>query len=134
MISQLSKRPPNPAVAQWILAQDEGDLFLSVITVYEIRFGIETVQSPKRRAELLKWAEQDLDFRFNGRFLPVNDYVAETTAAIMARSQREGWNMKHMDAFIGASAMVYDMQLATLNRKHFKQLPVQLVNFAELVQ
>ncbi len=129
VVSQLSKRPPNPAVATWILDQREENLFLSAITIFEIRFGIETVSSPKRRAELEKWVDNDLYMRFDGRVLSIDEHVANTTGQIMARSQREGWNMKHMDAFIGASAMVFDMRLATLNRKDFRRLPVELVEF-----
>ena len=134
VISQLSKRPPNPDVARWVLEQDEGDLFLSAITVYEVRFGIETAASPKERARLDLWIDNELSYRFDGRVLPIDENVANATGQIMARSKREGWNMKHMDAFIGASAMVYDMSLATLNRKDFKRLPIDLIDFSALIQ
>lgn len=116
-----------------MLGQNEWDLFLSAITVFEIRLGIETDPSPKRRAFLEAWIENELSNRFDGRVLPLDENVANTTAMILARSRREGWNMKPMDAFIGASAMVYEMDLATLNRKDFRRLPITLVDFSAAI-
>jgi predicted nucleic acid-binding protein len=59
----------------------------------------------------------------------VERHAADLTGRILARSRKEGWEMESMDALIGATAMVHDMGLATLNRKHFERLGVELVEF-----
>ena len=58
-----------------------------------------------------------------------NGHAADLTGRILARSRNEGWEMESMDALIGATAMVHDMGLATLNWKHFERQGVKLVEF-----
>ena len=66
---------------------------------------------------------------FDDRIIPVEGHVADLTGRIMARSRSEEWMMASMDALIGATAMVNDMGLATLNRNYFEKLGVGLVDF-----
>lgn len=129
VISQLSKDRPHEKVLAWINNQDEDDLFLSVATLLEIRYGIERSAVGKKRERLERWLVHDLPNRFYDRIVPVERHTADLTGRIMARSQKEGWKMESMDALIGATAMVHDMALATLNRKHFERLGVELVEF-----
>lgn len=127
VISQLTKERPSDQVLQWVEAQDEHDLFLSVATLLEIRYGIELSPAGKKRERLEQWLRHDLPERFEGRIVPIEYHTADLTGRILARSRREGWAMEPMDALIGATAMVYDMGLATMNAKHFERLPVNLV-------
>lgn len=129
VISQLSKDRPHEKVLAWINSRDEGDLFLSVATVLEIRFGIEQTDLGKRREKLEHWLTHDLPNRFYDRIVPIERHTADLTGRILARSQQEGWKMESMDALIGATAMVHDMALATLNRRDFERLGVELVEF-----
>jgi predicted nucleic acid-binding protein len=129
VISQLSKDRPHEKVLAWISQQNEDGLFLSVATLLEIRFGIERSSTGKKRERLEHWLVNDLPNRFYDRIVPMERHTADLTGRIMARSQMEGWKMESMDALIGATAMVHDMALATLNRKHFDRLGVKLVEF-----
>lgn len=129
VISQLTKDRPNDKVIRWILEQDEDDLFLSVTTLLEIRTGVELKARGKKRDELEQWLVHCLPARFDDRIVPVETHTADLCGRIIARSQREGWRMESMDALIGATAMVHDMTLATMNRKHFERLGVELVEF-----
>lgn len=129
VISQITKNKPNERVLRWLDDQEEEDLFLSVATLLEIRTGIELSSVGKKRAELERWLVHTLPERFDGRIVPVERHTADLTGRIIARSQAEGWKMESMDALIGATAMVHDMGLATLNRKHFERLGVELVEF-----
>lgn len=129
IVSQLTKDRPHEKVLQWVDQQDEENLFLSVATLLELRFGVELCENKKKRAELDRWLIHDLLERFDERIVPVEKHTADLTGRILARSKQEGWKMESMDALIGATAMVHDMTLATLNRKHFERLGVVLVEF-----
>jgi predicted nucleic acid-binding protein len=129
VISQLTKDQPHAGVIRWINEQEEVDLFLSVATLLEIRVGIELADKGKKRELLERWLVDALPERFDDRIIPVERHVADLTGRIMARSRSEGWLMGSMDALIGATAMVNEMGLATLNRKHFEKLGVELVEF-----
>ena len=129
MISQLTKDLPHPGVVRWLNEQDENDLFLSVVTLLEIRVGVELTDKGKKRNKLERWLVDVLPQRFDDRIIPVERHVADLTGRIMARSRSEGWAMKSMDALIGATAMVNEMGLATLNKNHFERLDVELVEF-----
>jgi hypothetical protein len=83
----------------------------------------------RKRDELEQWLIHLLPERFDGRIVPVERHAADPTGRILARSRKEGWEMESMDALIGATAMVNDMALATLNRRHFQRLGVELVKF-----
>jgi toxin FitB len=129
VVSQATKERPHAGVVRWLDDQDEVDLFLSVATLLEIRVGIELSSSGKKRDELERWLVHDLPERFDGRIVPVERHVADLTGRLIARSRKEGWEMESMDALIGATAMVNDMGLATLNRTHFERLGMGLVEF-----
>jgi predicted nucleic acid-binding protein len=129
VISQLTKDQPHAGVIRWINEQEEVDLFLSVATLLEIRVGIELADKGKKRELLERWLVDALPERFDDRIIPVERHVADLTGRIMARSRSEGWLMGSMDALIGATAMVNEMGLATLNRKDFEKLGVELVEF-----
>jgi len=129
VISQLTKERPNEVVTRWIVEQDEEDLFLSVATLLELRTGVELKSRGKKRDELEQWLVHSLPARFDGRIVPIEMHTADLCGRIIARSHREGWRMESMDALIGATAMVHDMTLATMNRKHFERLGVELVEF-----
>jgi predicted nucleic acid-binding protein len=129
VISEATKDRPNEKVLRWIDDQDERDMFLSVATLLEIRVGVELASEGTKRDELERWLADLLPDRFDDRIIPVERHAADLTGRILARSRREGWEMESMDALIGATAMVHDMALATLNVKHFVRLGVELVEF-----
>ncbi|RLE21712.1 MAG: VapC toxin family PIN domain ribonuclease, partial [Acidobacteria bacterium] len=69
VLSELVKPRPSTAVCDWVAAQNEDRLFLSVITVGELQKGISKLPPGRRRTELQKWLEGDLLIRFQGRIL-----------------------------------------------------------------
>jgi predicted nucleic acid-binding protein len=129
VISQITKDRPNERVLRWIDDQEDQNLFLSVATLLEIRTGIEMSSVGKKRDGLENWLVHSLPERFEDRIVPIEIHTADLTGRIIARSRSEGWTMESMDALIGATAMVHDLALATLNRNDFKRLGVELVEF-----
>ena len=67
VISEWAKPLPDAAVVRWLDEVDEDRVFLSVVTLAEIRFGIERLAPGRRRAGLDRWLRDELPERFEGR-------------------------------------------------------------------
>ncbi|MBB5065020.1 hypothetical protein HDF15_003383 [Granulicella mallensis] len=75
------------------------------------------------------WLEDRVLHRFAGRILPVEERVADKCSRLFAAAKLAGDNLDMGDVFIAATASVHDLKIATLNRKHFDGLGVELVKF-----
>ena len=128
-VSQATKLKPNPFVISWLDSQLVDELCISVITLFELRSGIETLPFGNRRDRLANWLMEDILTQFQGRIVPVSERIALDAAALFARSRRQGLNISTNDPLLAATARVHNLTLATLNRKHFQNLDVPLVDF-----
>jgi toxin FitB len=104
----------------WLEEVDEDRTFLSVITLTELRYGIDRLPSGKRRRHLEEWAANDLPIRFEGRILAVDPAIAGLCGRIIARSEAIGRRMEVMDAFIAATAAIHRLTVVTHNVSHFE--------------
>jgi len=89
-ISEWQKPRPNRGVLAWMNATDEDSLFLSVVTLAELRYGTERMAAGGRRVRYEKWLESELPMRFEGRVLPVNPAVADMWGRLVARGAASG--------------------------------------------
>jgi hypothetical protein len=128
VVSEGSKVQPNLNVVLWLAGADEDRLFLSVITLAEIRRGIEMLPTGRRRERLGSWLADELTPRFEGRVLNIDNSVAQAWGVVMAHAQQIGTVLRTMDAFIAATAEVHGLTLATRNVKDFEQLGIPLFN------
>lgn len=122
VISELIKRHPNPGLTVWLEEVDEDRTFLSVITLTELRYGIDRLPSGKRRRRLEEWATHDLPVRFEGRILAVDSAIADRCGRVIARSEAVGRRMEVMDAFIAATAVIHGLIVVTHNVSHFEPI------------
>jgi predicted nucleic acid-binding protein len=125
VISELVKPSPSTSVVSWVDAQEADDLFLSVITMGEIRKGIEAAR-PKNLAAALryeKWLEV-LTGQYAGRILSFDETSAQIWGTLMARNP----NSDVEDAQIAAIALAYEMVVVTRNVAHFAPLGVPVHN------
>jgi len=120
VLSEWVKPRPDAGVITWLDEADEDRLFLSVVTLAEIRRGIERLQPGRRRQRLDDWLQDELPERFEGRILPVDAAVADTWGRLVARSEAAGRAIGVMDAFIAATASAHDLTLVTRNVGDFK--------------
>lgn len=125
-ISEVIKPRPNPGVMDWLSSADEDTLYLSVITLAELRHGVERLAAGSRRASLDRWLSADLPDRFEGRILPVDARTADAWGRCIARAQTEGRTIGAMDGFIAATAMQHQLTLVTRNLADFQPVSVQL--------
>jgi predicted nucleic acid-binding protein len=128
VISEGAKPLPEPKVLAWLAKVDEDDLYLSVVSLAELRHGVARMDKGRRRTALDTWLRNDLPDRFEGRLLPVDPVTADHWGRIVARSEAAGRRMGAMDAFIAAAADQHDLTLVTRNTRDFKESGIRLLN------
>jgi predicted nucleic acid-binding protein len=130
VLSEFSRRgAPDQRVKSWLGAATPGTLYVSVLTLAEIRRGIELLPPSKRRDQLEHWLENDLLEPFDdANVLPVTKGIGDRWAALSARAQQKGIQPSVIDGLLAATALEHDLTLVTRNVKDFEQLGVGLFN------
>lgn len=125
--STSTKATPHAGVISWLNNVDQEMLYLSVISLQEIRAGVELLPAGKRRSALNEWLSNALLPRFVGNILNVDDSVADQCGRLVASAKRSGYTPELADALIAATAIVHGLTLVTMNRRHFDKIfPVTL--------
>jgi len=120
-ISQTSKDRPAGGVLGWLGTVSHESVFLSVITLAELRRGIQLLPQGKRREALDEWLLNDVADAYRGRILPVTEAIADLAGRVGAAAKQDGYTVELADVLIAA--------MVTLNRKHFARLGVKMVEF-----
>jgi predicted nucleic acid-binding protein len=128
VISELIKPKANPKVTTWIDAIDEELLFLSVLTLGEIRKGIVLLPRSARRTTLEAWVSNDLPLRFSGRILNIDQEVADRWGHLSGSTSARGANLAVIDGLLAASAIQHNLTLVTRNTKDVAATGVSLFN------
>ena len=129
VISELAKPRPNQDVAQWIESTAEELLFLSVITIGEIRKGIELLDDDDpRRGTFQRWLDRDLRLRFAGRLLAFDDAVAERWGQLEALAKSRRLTLPTIDAQLAATALHHGLTFVTRNTTHVRETGVAVFN------
>ena len=121
-ISEWVKPRPNPGLIGWMESADEDRIFLSAVSLAELRYGVERMATGSRRSRLEAWLGHELPLRFEGRILPIDINVADAWGKIMSRSEAAGRPMGAMDGFLAATAEVRGLTLVTRNVADFPLL------------
>ena len=121
-ISEWVKPRPNAGLIRWMESVDEDRIFLSVISLAELGYGVERMGAGARRSRLEEWLRNELPLRFEGRILTVDNDVAAAWAKTVSSSESVGRRMGAMDAFLSATADVHRLTLVTRNVRHFPLL------------
>ena len=125
VLSELFKKHPEPKVSNWLKDADQGSLYLSVLTVGEIRKGIEKMEHGSRKTKLVQFLEKDVPIQFEERILPVDIKVAEAWGLLEAQANRP---LPTVDAFIAATAITHNLTLVTRNIHDFSFSRLKLLN------
>jgi predicted nucleic acid-binding protein len=125
IISEFTKSAPNPKVLQWIESLPFEAFHISVLTVGEIRKGVEKLTDEKRRENLRVWLENELPAWFENRILPINLEVAE----VWGRIQRSVGRPVHaIDSLLAATALHFELRIVTRNTKNFNFPSLEVIN------
>jgi toxin FitB len=119
VVSEWVKPRPEPRVVAWLAAVDEDRTFISVVTLGELRHGVERLPSGRRRDRLDEWLREDLPQRFENRVLPIDAAVADVWGRMVARRAKSGQTITAMDAFVAATAEVHSLTIVTRYRSDF---------------
>jgi predicted nucleic acid-binding protein len=128
VISEGARPLPDPGVMQWLTEVDESRTYLSVITLAELRHGVDRLPSGRRRAELEYWLSDALPARFGARLIDVNAAIADEWGRTVASAQQQGRIIGAMDAFLAATARAHSLTLVTRNIRDFDATGIALLN------
>jgi len=128
VISELFKPNPDPAVLVWFEKQDPQALYLTTLTIAELRVGAELLPPGKKRATLGHWIDNDILSNFKDRLLSFDLNAAQRWAKLTAADKKKGRPRPTVDAMIAAIALAQDATLATRNTKDFAGLGLRVVD------
>ena len=126
VLSELAKAKPDLQVVAW-LREHEADLYLSTITIGEIRRGIESLPSGKRKTALQSWFT-GLCKRMDGRILSFNTSTAHVWGQLVASWDKKGKSVPSLDSQLAATAHRHNLTMVTRNVSDFENTGVRLFN------
>lgn len=128
VLSAVMRRDADPAVVAWLDRQPSESLWITTITVFEIRFGQELLPDSRKRQALEKAFAQALEEDFQRRILPFDFRAAEEAAMLAARRRNAGQTVEFRDTQIAGIALARQAALATRNVRHFQDVPVTIID------
>ena len=128
VISDLVSKSPSQNVRSFLNSLDENSIYLSVITIGDIQFGIHKLESSRKKERLLHWLHTDLLLRFENRIIEIDTHIMLTWGEMSQELKSIGKPMPIMDALIGATALTKHMTLVTRNEKDFVHMDIDLIN------
>jgi toxin FitB len=126
IISELIKKTPHPSVLKWIDTTDNDTLYISVITLGEIRKGISGIQDLKRQEKISHWLDIELPAYFEERILDIDTKVADMWGRL--QSKKKGYILPAIDGLLAATAHVHGFTLVTRNTKDFIHTSIEMIN------
>jgi len=128
VISELRRPRPNARVRSFVAGQRLEDLFVSTVTFAEIRYGIETVGDPIRRAELSDWMLHRVRPMFDHRVLEVSENVMFKWRLLVEDGRKVGHTFSQPDLIIAATALQHGLTVVTRDTGDYKLARVPLLN------
>lgn len=125
VISELVRPKPAKAVLAWFENIPSEALHISVLTLGEIRKGVEQMPDSARREKLRLWLEHELADWFGARILPVDIPVADRWGRLIAQIGRP---VPSIDSLLAATALHHELRLVTRNQKDFDYPGLEVVN------
>jgi predicted nucleic acid-binding protein len=127
-ISEVVRSKPEPRVLDWMQAADESLLYLSVLTLGEIRKGVAGLAQGKRRTHLETWLELDLQARFSGRILAIDAPIADRWGLLAAEAKRKGRALSAIDGLLAATALHHNLTIVSRNVSDFMHTHAAVLN------
>jgi len=126
-ISELVKPTPNENVINWLNQTPNERLFLSVITIGEIRKGLTKLPESKKKNRLTNWLNTLLE-DYQARIYSINLTIAENWGNIQGKAENNGTPLASLDSLIAAVAYTYNLIVVTRNESDFTASNVTILN------
>jgi predicted nucleic acid-binding protein len=127
-IFEVVRPRPELRVTQWLDAADEHVLYLSVLTLGEIRKGLAFLPQGRQRTHLETWLEVELQRRFSGRILTVDAAIADRWGLLAAEARRKGKALSTIDGLLAATALHHNLAIVSRNARDFAGTQAQVFN------
>ena len=127
VLSELVKPIPHLAVVEWLTAVSSDSLFISVITIGELRKGVVKLPESKKKVRLTLWLTTLMD-EYRDRILPIDMTVSEQWGMMQATAEQAGTPVAVIDGLIAATALTHHLTVVTRNEQDFRPSKVSLFN------
>ena len=128
VLSALMQERADPRVVSWLDDQPSESIWITSITVFEVRLGIDMLVPGRRRRGLEETFATALREDLGGRVLPFDETAARTAGTIAARERQAGRAIEIRDVQIAGITAARKATLATRNTRHFKRAGIALVD------
>lgn len=128
VVSETMRSAPNRDVVDWLNRQDIQTLYLTAVSLAELRFGIAQLANGKAKADLTERLEKMLALVFEDRILPFTMEAAKAFADGMAAAKRKGRAVGFQDGMIAASIAVKGFTIATRDTAPFEAMDIPFIN------
>jgi predicted nucleic acid-binding protein len=125
VLSELRRKTPDAGVSAWFAQRPSASLYLSVLTLGELRKGIDGLSDANRRMLLTDWVQTELAAFFLGRVLTIDAQVADRWGQLLASAGRP---LPAIDSLLAATALVHGLRMVTRNTRDFEGLGVEVIN------
>src|ERR1017187_19722 len=128
VLSELRRPRPEPKVVAFVADRPIESLYVSSVTLAEIRFGIELVAESNRRAELNEWLTHKVRPMFDGRVLQVTEDIMLTWRLLVEEDRKMGHTFSQPNLIIAATAIHHGLTVVTRDRSDYDKTRVPVVN------
>jgi predicted nucleic acid-binding protein len=128
ILSEIRRPKPEPKVLSFIAACPLDELYISTVTLAELRFGIERLDASERRDELNRWLTHTVRPMFNQRVLPATEDVLFRWRVLMEEGRKTGHTYSQPDLIIAATALHHGFTVVTRDRDDFDKAGVSVIN------
>jgi toxin FitB len=127
-VSEAVRLRPEPRVMSWLETADESLLYLSVLTLGEIRKGLAFLPQSRRRTLLESWLDAELQARFAARILSIDAAVADRWGMLTAAAKKKGRGLSTIDGLLAATAIQHNLTIVSRNDSDFAGIQVPVFN------
>jgi predicted nucleic acid-binding protein len=128
IIADLLSPDPDPKLLAWVDSQPEEMMFISVVTLAELKQAIESCESSKTRVRMNDWLMNDLVVRFSGRISEITTEATLKWGELSARIHTQGGIINPIDSLTLAIALIYNHTIVTSNTSIFVESEIRLLN------
>ncbi len=128
ILSEIKRPRPDPHVVRFLTSIPQEDLLTSVVTLAEIRYGIEMQSDPARRAALAVWLDGTVRPMFAGRVLGIDEQTLVTWRFLAETGKRAGYTFSQPDLLIAAIAAEHTLTVVSRDTAPFQAAGVPVVN------
>lgn len=126
-ISELRKPEPDKSVLEWFNSAGENSLFISALTIGELRYGIALLPESAKRKDLEDWL-RSIENNFNEMIIPIDEKIAGKWGEMRAAARAGGNSLSVIDGLLAATCDIYELILVTRNEKDFEATGIRINN------